>query len=73
MLLRQKKSKKVSNHEALLNNHPFKDEVAQEPAERIKPPKPPPPLIPQVEDHITNVPSSKIRELNQALMQNHMG
>ena len=46
---------------------------AQEPAKRIKPPKPirkpPPPPIPQVEEkeHITNVPSSKIRELNQAL------
>ena len=32
LLLKQKKSKKVSNHENLLNNNPFKDEVAQEPA-----------------------------------------
>ena len=40
LLLKQKKSKKVSNHEDLLNNNPFKDEVAQEPAKRIKPPKP---------------------------------
>ena len=32
LILRQKKSKKVSNHEDLLNNNPFKDEVAQEPA-----------------------------------------
>ena len=32
LLLKQKKSKKVSNHEDLLNNNPFKDEVAQEPA-----------------------------------------
>ena len=73
MLLKQKKSKKVSNHEDLLSNNPFKDEVAQEPAKRIKPPKPtrkpPPSPIPQVEEkeHITNVTSSKIRELNQAV------
>ena len=32
---------KVSNHEDLLDNDPFKDEVAQEPAKRIKPPPPP--------------------------------
>ena len=32
LLLKQKKSMKVSNHEDLLNNNPFKDEVAQEPA-----------------------------------------
>ena len=32
LLLKQKKSKKVSNHEDLLNNDTFKDEVAQEPA-----------------------------------------
>ena len=32
--------KKVSNHEDLLVNDPFKDEVAQEPAKRIKPPPP---------------------------------
>ena len=73
LLLKQKKSKKVSNHEDLLDNDPFKDEVTQEPAKRIKPPKPTrkprPPPIPQVEEkeHITSVPSSKIRELNQAL------
>ena len=41
MLLKQKKSKKVHNHEDLLNNDPFKDEVAQpiaqrEPAKCIK-------------------------------------
>ena len=41
MLLKQKKSKKVRNHEDLLNNDPFKDEVAQEPAKHIKPPPPP--------------------------------
>ena len=29
LLLKQKKSKKVSNHEDLLDNDPFKDEVAQ--------------------------------------------
>ena len=71
LLLKQKKSKKVSNHEDLLNNDPFKDGVAQDPAKRIKPPKPiqkpPPPPIPQVEDHIINVPVPKIKELNRAL------
>ena len=41
MLLKQKKSKKVRNHEDLLDNDSFKDEVAQpiaqrEPAEHIK-------------------------------------
>ena len=40
LLLKQKKSKKVSNHEDMLDNNPFKDEVVQEPAKRIKPPKP---------------------------------
>ena len=68
LLLKQKKSKKVRNYEDLLDNDPFKDELAQEPAKHIKPPKPtrkpPPPPIPQVEDHITNVPVLKIRELN---------
>ena len=128
MLLKQKKSKKVCNHEDLLDNDPFKDEVAQpvaqrEPAKCIKPrdpkigrfvriypevPKPPkqpalprlrdakgrqsqpvvqqapnqiriklpkpnrrppPPPILQVQEkeHITDVPSSKIKELNRAL------
>ena len=33
--------KKVSNHEDLLDNNPFKDEVVQEPAKRIKPIPPP--------------------------------
>ena len=132
-LLKQKKSKKVRNHEDLLNNDPFKDEVSQpvpqpitlpqkptrhipprdpktgrfikihpdrpkppkqpalprlrdakglfiltrqsEPVVqqapiqiRIKPPKPnrtPPP--PPMEEHITDVPSSTIKELNRAL------
>ena len=50
LLLKQKKSKKVSNHEDLLDNDPFKDEVAQEPAKPIKPRKPtrkppPPPTL----------------------------
>ena len=71
LLLKQKKSKKVSNHKDLLDNHPFKDQVAQEPAKGIKPPKPtrkpPPPPIPQVEDNIINVPVPKIKELNKAL------
>ena len=40
LLLKQKKSKKASNHEDLLDNDPFKDEVALEPAKRIKPPPP---------------------------------
>ena len=33
--------KKVSNHEDLLDNDPFKDEVVQEPTKRIKPTPPP--------------------------------
>ena len=33
--------KKVSNNEDLLDNDPFKDEVAQEPTKRIKPTPPP--------------------------------
>ena len=33
--------KKVSNHEDLLDNDPFKDEVAQEPTKCIKPTPPP--------------------------------
>ena len=68
MLLKQTKSKKVRNHEDLLDNDPFKNEVAQEPAKCIKPPKPtrkpPPPPISQVEE---KVPSSKRKELNRAL------
>ena len=71
LLLKQKKSKKVSNHEDLLDNDPFKDEVAQEPAKRIKPPKPTrkpsSPPIPQAEDCIINVPVPNIKELNKAL------
>ena len=80
LLLKQKKSKKVSNHEDLLDNEPFKNEVVQEPAKPRtdrplqmqnprRPPKPTrkPPPIPQVEDHIINVPVPKIKELNRAL------
>ena len=80
LLLKQKKSKKVSNHEDLLNNNPFKDEVAQENTKprtdrplqmqnARRPPKPTrkTPPIPQVEDHIINMPVPKIKELNQAL------
>ena len=73
LLLKQKKSMKVHNHEDLLDNDPFKNEVAQEPAKHIKPPKPtrmlPPPPIPQVEEkeNITDVSVPKIKELNQAL------
>ena len=63
--------KKFSNHEHLLDNDPFKNEVAQEPTKRIKPPKPtrkpPPPPIPEVEDNIISVPVPKIKELNRAL------
>ena len=33
--------KKVSNHEDLLHNDPFKDEVAQEHTKRIRPTPPP--------------------------------
>ena len=41
LLLKQKKSKKVSNHEDLLDNDQFKDEVAQEPTKRIRRTPPP--------------------------------
>ena len=64
LLLKQKESKKVSNHEDLLNNDLFKDGVSQELA---KPRTDRPPPIPQVEDHIINVPVPKIKELNKAL------
>ena len=64
-LLKQKKPKKVSNHEDLLDNNPFKDGVAQEPA-KPRPDRPPKPIS-QVEDHIINVPVPKIKELNKAL------
>ena len=80
LLLKQKESKKVSNHEDSLDNEPFKDEVVQEPAKprtdrplqmqnARRPPKPTqkPPPIPQVEDHIINVPVPKIKKLNRAL------
>ena len=107
--------KKVNNHENLLDNYPFKDEVTQEPTKPTpsprtgkwesvsrksinedlilpppdgykpipkprtdrplkiqnarRPPKPTrkPPPVPQVEEHITNVPVPKIKELNRAL------
>ena len=51
LLLKQKESKKVSNHEDLLDN-PFKDEVPQEPAKpRTNRPQKPTrkPPIPQVD------------------------
>ena len=57
----------------MLDNEPFKNEVVQEPAKprTDRPPKPTrkPPPIPHVEEkeHITNVTSSKIKELNIAL------
>ena len=35
LLLKQKKLKKVRNHKDLLDNDPFKDQVAQEPAKHI--------------------------------------
>ena len=65
LLLKQKESKKVSNHEDLLNNDPFKDGFAQEPAKprTDRPQK----QIPQAEDHIIDMPVPKIKELNQAL------
>ena len=63
LLLKQKKSKKVSNHEDLLDNEPFKDDVVQEPTK----PRTDRPPIPQVEDHIISVPVPKIKELNRAL------
>ena len=70
LLLKQKKSRKVSNHEDLLDNNPFKDEVAQEPEKPRtgRPPKPArKPPIPQVEDHIINVPVPEIKQLNRAI------
>ena len=39
LLLKQKNTKKVSNHEHLLDNGPFKDEVAQEPTKPTPPPR----------------------------------
>ena len=63
MLLKQKKSKKVRNHEDLLDNDPFKDEVSQPVPQPTRKPPPPPPM----KEHITDVPSSKIKELNRAL------
>ena len=72
ILLKHKESKKVRNHEDLLDNDPFKDEVSQpitlpqKPTRRIpKPTRKPTPL--PMKEHITDVPSSKIKELNQAL------
>ena len=41
LLLKQKESKKVRYYEDLLDNDPFKEEVAQEPAKCIKPLPPP--------------------------------
>ena len=35
LLLKQKRSKKVHNHEDLLDSDPFKDEFAQEPANTL--------------------------------------
>ena len=71
LLLKQKKSKKVRNHEDLPDNDPFKNEVPQpitlpqKPARRIPKStrKPPLPIL-QVEEkeHITDVPSSKIKD-----------
>ena len=81
MLLKQKKSKKVRNHEDLLDNDPFKDEVPQPIAIsrqqsksvgqqaliqiRTKLTRKPPP--PPIKEHITDFPSSEIKELNRAL------
>ena len=62
MLLKQKKSKKVRNHEDLLDNNPFKDEVSQPVPQPTRKPLPLP-----MKEHTTNVPSSKIKELNRAL------
>ena len=78
MLLKQKKSNKARNHEDLLDNDPFKDEVSQPVPQPITPPqkstrripeptKKPPILQVEEKEHTTNVPSSKIKELNQAL------
>ena len=72
MLLKQEKSKKVRNHEDLLDNDPLKDEVSQpitlpqKPTRCIPKPTRKPP-IPPMKERITDVPSSKTKELNQAL------
>ena len=71
MLLKQEKSRKARNHEDLLDD-PFKDEVSQpitlpqKPKKHIpKPTRKPTP--PPMKERITDVPSSEIKELNQAL------
>ena len=56
LLLRQKKSKKVSNHEHLLDNGPFKDEVAQEPT------KPTPPLRTGKWESVKPIPRKSVNE-----------
>ena len=76
MPLKQNKSKKVRNHEDLLDNDPFKDEVSQpvpqpitlpqKPTRRIPKPTRKPLTLP-MKEHITDVPSSKIKELNRTL------
>ena len=76
MILKQKKSKKVHNHEDLVDNNPFKNEVSQpfpqpiatlqKPTRHIlKPTRKPTP--PPMKEHTTDVRSSKIKELNRAL------
>ena len=74
MLLKQKKSKKIRNHEDLLDNDPFKDEVSQPVPQPITLPQKPTRRIPKptkkrpVKEHTTNVIKElKIKELNQAL------
>ena len=78
LLIKERKSKMALNQENLLNDEdPFKDEVSQpitlpqKPTRCIPKPtrKPPPPPILQLEEkeHITDVPSSKIKELNKTL------
>ena len=49
--------KKISNHEDLLDNDPFKDEVAQEPTKRIK--QTPPPRTGKWESEKTQTCSTK--------------
>ena len=45
-------------------DRPLKMQTARRP---LKPTRKPPPVVPQVEEHITNVPVPKIKELNKAL------
>ena len=77
LLLKQKESKKVSNHEDLLNNNPFKDEVAQEPAkprtdrplQMQSPRRPPVPQVVRIKVQMPRHISSNLILSTRVLMQ----